>query len=183
MDPLGALHDSAARDMLAEPNTPPVMPANARAASSSGKLLASARARFDSANSAYMVSGKRRRSHRDTFGIEPICKVLRIAPSGDRRHAAQLRDPSRRCARTKRDEILQPEIKACLAGRSYTCGRIRGRWPDAFSGSDNPRVGCDIAVLRSGFISVAASYSAWQPRRLPIASQHSACRIRVRDAC
>jgi putative transposase len=36
---------------------------------------------------------------------------LRIAPSGYRRHAAQLRDPSRRCARAKRDEFLAPEIK------------------------------------------------------------------------
>jgi transposase InsO family protein len=36
---------------------------------------------------------------------------LRIAPSGYRRHAAQLRDPSRRCARAKRDEFLSPEIK------------------------------------------------------------------------
>lgn len=49
--------------------------------------------------------------HRDTFGVEPICKVLRIAPSGYRCHAAQLRDPSKRCARAKRDEVLQPEIK------------------------------------------------------------------------
>jgi transposase InsO family protein len=36
---------------------------------------------------------------------------LRIAPSGYRRHAAQRRDPSKRCARAKRDEVLQPEIK------------------------------------------------------------------------
>jgi putative transposase len=36
---------------------------------------------------------------------------LRIAPSGYRRHAAQLRDPSRLCARAKRDALLQPEIK------------------------------------------------------------------------
>ncbi|MFC6308070.1 IS3 family transposase [Paraburkholderia dipogonis] len=49
--------------------------------------------------------------HRDTFGVEPICKVLRIAPSGYRRHAAQLRDPSRRCARAKRDEFVSAEIK------------------------------------------------------------------------
>ncbi|WP_176343174.1 IS3 family transposase, partial [Paraburkholderia bryophila] len=49
--------------------------------------------------------------HRDTFGVEPICKVLRIAPSGYRRHAAQLRDPSRRCARAIRDERLRPEIQ------------------------------------------------------------------------
>ncbi|VVE00982.1 transposase [Pandoraea horticolens] len=30
--------------------------------------------------------------HRDMFRVEPICKVLRIAPSGYRHHAAQLRD-------------------------------------------------------------------------------------------
>ncbi|WP_156429540.1 IS3 family transposase, partial [Burkholderia sp. TSV86] len=49
--------------------------------------------------------------HRDTFGVEPICKVLRIAPSGYRRHAAQLRDPSRRSVHAIRDERLRPEIK------------------------------------------------------------------------
>ncbi len=37
--------------------------------------------------------------------------MLQIAPSGYRRHAAQLRDASKRCARAKRDETLQPEIK------------------------------------------------------------------------
>jgi transposase InsO family protein len=49
--------------------------------------------------------------HRDAFGLEPICKVLRIAPSGYRRHAAQLHDPSPRCGRAKRDEFLRPQIK------------------------------------------------------------------------
>ncbi|MGF6368301.1 putative transposase [Paraburkholderia sp. RAU6.4a] len=36
---------------------------------------------------------------------------MRIAPSGYRRHAAQLRDPSRRSVRAIRDERLRPEIK------------------------------------------------------------------------
>ena len=36
---------------------------------------------------------------------------MRIAPSGYRRHAAQLRDPSRRSARAQRDAFLRPEIK------------------------------------------------------------------------
>ncbi|KWR77370.1 transposase [Cupriavidus sp. IDO] len=36
---------------------------------------------------------------------------MRISPSGYRRHAAQLRDPSRRSARSKRDELLRPEVK------------------------------------------------------------------------
>ena len=49
--------------------------------------------------------------HRDTFGVEPICKVLQIAPSGYRRYAAQKRDPSLRCRRTQRDEALMPQIQ------------------------------------------------------------------------
>lgn len=49
--------------------------------------------------------------HRDTHGVEPICKVLQIAPSGYRRHAACQRKPESRCARAKRDETLMPQIE------------------------------------------------------------------------
>ena len=49
--------------------------------------------------------------HRDTHGVESICKVLRIAPSGYWRHAAQQRDPALRCARTQRDDTLIPQIQ------------------------------------------------------------------------
>ncbi|HZX72441.1 MAG TPA: IS3 family transposase [Rhodanobacter sp.] len=49
--------------------------------------------------------------HRSTFGVEPICKVLQIAPSGYRRRAALTREPYRRCARAKRDALLVPEIE------------------------------------------------------------------------
>ena len=49
--------------------------------------------------------------HRDTHGVEPICKVLQIAPSGYRRHAAQQRNPDLRCARAKTDDTLKPEIQ------------------------------------------------------------------------
>ena len=37
--------------------------------------------------------------------------MLQIAPSGYRRHAAQVREPHRRCARAKRDALLLPEIE------------------------------------------------------------------------
>jgi len=37
--------------------------------------------------------------------------VLQIAPSGYRRHVAQVREPHRRCARAKRDALLLPEIE------------------------------------------------------------------------
>ena len=44
-------------------------------------------------------------------GVEPICKVLQIAPSGYRRHAAQQRDPNLRCARAKTDDTLKLEFQ------------------------------------------------------------------------
>ena len=37
--------------------------------------------------------------------------MLQVAPSGDRRHAARVRDPSLRCARAIRDEALIPKIE------------------------------------------------------------------------
>ena len=49
--------------------------------------------------------------HRDTFGVEPICKVVQISPSGYRRHAALQREPHRRCAQAKSDDVLAPEIE------------------------------------------------------------------------
>lgn len=49
--------------------------------------------------------------HRESFGVEPICKLLQVAPSGYWRHAARQRDPSLRSARALRDERLIPEIQ------------------------------------------------------------------------
>ena len=49
--------------------------------------------------------------HRDTYGVEPICKVLQIAPSCYRRHAAQLRDPALRCDRAKQDDELILQVQ------------------------------------------------------------------------
>ena len=49
--------------------------------------------------------------HRATYGVEPICKVLQVAPSGYRRHVALRREPHRRCARAQRDETLLPQIE------------------------------------------------------------------------
>ena len=49
--------------------------------------------------------------YRDTYGVEPICKVLQIAPSGYRRRAAHQRKPELRCARSKRDDTLMPQIQ------------------------------------------------------------------------
>jgi putative transposase len=43
--------------------------------------------------------------HRKQYGVEPICRVLPIAPSTYHEHAAQRRDPERMSGRGKRDEV------------------------------------------------------------------------------
>ena len=49
--------------------------------------------------------------HRPTFGVEPICRILEIAPSAYRRHAARRRDRSLLSPRAQRDDELLPKIE------------------------------------------------------------------------
>ena len=49
--------------------------------------------------------------HREAYGVEPICRVLPIAPSTYHEHAAKRRDPTRRSERAKRDEMLKGEVQ------------------------------------------------------------------------
>ena len=49
--------------------------------------------------------------HREAYGIEPICKVLPIAPSTYHDHVAKRLDPSRLSDRAKRDEALKIEVR------------------------------------------------------------------------
>jgi hypothetical protein len=49
--------------------------------------------------------------HRDRFGVEPICAVLRIAPSTYFLQKAQQRDPAKRSARARRDADLTGAIR------------------------------------------------------------------------
>ena len=44
--------------------------------------------------------------HRTIYGVEPICRVLPIAPSTYFKHKAEQRDPTRRSARARYDEVL-----------------------------------------------------------------------------
>jgi len=49
--------------------------------------------------------------HRDDYGVEPICRVLQMAPSCYWRHAARQRNPQLRTARAVRDESLMADIQ------------------------------------------------------------------------
>ena len=50
--------------------------------------------------------------HRATFGVEPICAVLPIAPSTYFRVRAQQQDATKRSARAKRDDELRVDDSA-----------------------------------------------------------------------
>ncbi len=65
--------------------------------------------------------------HRQAYGVEPICKVLPIAPSSYREHMAQRRDPAKLSARAQHDLKLTPEIARIFAENFATaCARSGG---------------------------------------------------------
>jgi putative transposase len=65
--------------------------------------------------------------HREVYGIEPICRVLPIAPSPYRDHAAKRRDPARLSARAQRDAALAIEIRRVFAENFHVYG-LRKVW-------------------------------------------------------
>nr|WP_230772420.1 IS3 family transposase [Sphingomonas sp. Leaf4] len=65
--------------------------------------------------------------HRDAYGVEPICRVLPIAPSTYYEHVAQRQDPSRLSARAREDLILKAEIARVFAENFAVYG-VRKVW-------------------------------------------------------
>jgi transposase InsO family protein len=65
--------------------------------------------------------------HREVHGVEPICKVLPIAPSTYHTHVAKRANPSRLSARARRDMALKPEIARVFAENFEVYG-VRKVW-------------------------------------------------------
>jgi len=65
--------------------------------------------------------------HRQVHGVEPICKVLPIAPSTYHAHVAKRADPEKLSVRAKRDITLQPEIARVFAENFKVYG-VRKVW-------------------------------------------------------
>jgi putative transposase len=65
--------------------------------------------------------------HRGVYGVEPICRVLPIAPSTYHAHVAKRADPEKLSARAKRDAALQPEIARVFAENFEVYG-VRKVW-------------------------------------------------------
>jgi transposase InsO family protein len=65
--------------------------------------------------------------HRQVYGVEPICKVLPIAPSTYHAHVAKQADPAKLSARARRDMELKPEIARVFAENFEVYG-VRKIW-------------------------------------------------------
>lgn len=65
--------------------------------------------------------------HRDVYGVEPICRVLPIAPSTYHERVAKRRDPALQSARVRRDEELKPEVLRVFAENFGVYG-VRKVW-------------------------------------------------------
>jgi transposase InsO family protein len=65
--------------------------------------------------------------HREVYGVEPICRVLPIAPSTYYEHAARKANPDRRPARERRDAELSQEIRRVFAANFGVYG-VRKVW-------------------------------------------------------
>ena len=66
-------------------------------------------------------------AHRAAYGVEPICRVLEIAPSSYYAHRQGKADPSRRSARRQRDEVLAAKI-ATVHQANYEAYGVRKVW-------------------------------------------------------
>ena len=60
--------------------------------------------------------------HRQTHGVEPICKVLRIAPSTYHDHAGKRADPGKLSARAQRDVALKREVHRVFEANFHVYG-------------------------------------------------------------
>lgn len=65
--------------------------------------------------------------HRDVYGVEPICRVLPIAPSTYHAHAARRENPDLAPAREKRDRVLAPEVRRVFE-ENFSVYGVRKVW-------------------------------------------------------
>ena len=85
--------------------------------------------------------------HRGAYGVEPICRVLKIAPSSYHTHAARRRRPDTAPPRVQRDAALRVEIRRVFDENFQVYG-VRKVWRQLVrEGEDVAR--CTVALLMS----------------------------------
>jgi putative transposase len=98
--------------------------------------------------------------HRKAYGVEPICRVLPIAPSTYFRHKVQQADPSQRSARAIEDDVLKAIIRRIWEENHRVYGP-RKVWRQM--GRDNLRVArCRVRrLMRELGLAGAVRGRAW----------------------
>jgi len=76
--------------------------------------------------------------HRGKYGVEPICRVLKIAPSTFHAHAARRVRPETASPRIQRDAVLKPHVLRVFA-ETFQVYEVRKVWREL------KRKGFDIA--------------------------------------
>ena len=77
--------------------------------------------------------------HREVHGVEPICKVLPIAPSTYHAHVAERRDPARLSTRARQDAALKIEVRRVF-DQNFAVYGVRKVWRQLkLEGVNGPR--------------------------------------------
>jgi putative transposase len=98
--------------------------------------------------------------HREEFGVEPMCRVLNIAPSTWHAHAAQKTRPNLRSKRSKEDEKL---CAAILRVHAENVG-VYGARPRRPPGRRCSAVGSRRLLARDGLAPASAGGPRHRPR-------------------
>ncbi len=96
--------------------------------------------------------------HRQAYGVEPICRVLPIAPSTYHTHVARRADPSRLPDRIRRDADLKVEIRRVFE-ENFRVYNVRKIWRQL------QRKGVSVARCKS-WLRLSGQISAndkWRP--------------------
>ena len=83
--------------------------------------------------------------HRDSYGVEPICRELPIAPSSYYEEKARQSDPSRLPDRARRDDGLKVEIRRVWDDNQQVYGVVKV-WKQ-LKREDIPTARCTVGRL------------------------------------
>lgn len=84
--------------------------------------------------------------HRETYGVEPICRVLPIAPAVYYEHKLWQREPAKRPARMRRDEEFRAHIRRVWQENFEVYG-VRKVWQQLVRQEKRPVARCTVARL------------------------------------
>ena len=84
-------------------------------------------------------------NHRVLYGVEPICRVLPIAPSTYHARVAQRVDPGKASARARRDAVLRARIRQVFEANFAVYG-VRKIWRQ-LAREGTPAARCTVARL------------------------------------